>query len=168
MDDIYYAEQGGLHFAGTHLLLDTWRASSPTDADAVEAVMRRAVTACGAAKVLFRQAFYDNCRHCLRDGGSSSPRAAFRSFRGRWRGKPIGNLRALFPHTGLYVAAVSTNYGGHMAFEWGCRSLDMACMGVDAIRARHAAANLATRYYNPDVHVASFALPSYIRDPMVA
>ena len=34
---------------------------------------------------------------------------------------------------------------------------------VEEIQARYDAAGFETRYYNPEVHVASFALPNYIK-----
>ena len=48
MDNIHYAEQDGLRFAGTHLLLDMWGARNLADAAAVEAILCDAASACGA------------------------------------------------------------------------------------------------------------------------
>ena len=121
----------------------------------------------GAATVLFERSFYANCRRALRDGGlmvtqSGVPFSQRQIVRDTNRA-----LGTLFAHTGFYVAAVPTYYGGHMAFGWASDSLDLMSTSVDAIRARHAAADVATRYYNPEVHVAAFALPTYIREFMV-
>jgi spermidine synthase len=37
-------------------------------------------------------------------------------------------------------------------------------VSVETIRERFKASGIKTRYYNPDVHVASFALPQYVLD----
>ena len=51
MTDDHYAEQDGLRFAGTHLLLDMWGTRNLTDASAVEAILRDAAEGCGATLV---------------------------------------------------------------------------------------------------------------------
>jgi spermidine synthase len=33
---------------------------------------------------------------------------------------------------------------------------------VNTIRERYKASGIKTRYYNPDIHVAAFALPQYV------
>ena len=37
-------------------------------------------------------------------------------------------------------------------------------VSIEALREHHAAAGIRTRYYNPKVHVASFALPQHVRE----
>ena len=120
----------------------------------------------GPARVLFEREFYENCRRCLRDAGILVTQNGVPFFQGEEVRETHRALRSLFPCTGFYVAPVPTYYGGHMAFGWGSQSLDLMRTGVDAIRDRYAASKIATRYYNPDVHVASFALPGYIRELM--
>ena len=44
----YFVEKDGLAYAGTHLLVDLWRAKRLDDTVGVEQTLRRAVEACGA------------------------------------------------------------------------------------------------------------------------
>ena len=44
----HFVERNGLRFAGTHLIVDLWHASSLDDVDVVEAALRGAVAAAGA------------------------------------------------------------------------------------------------------------------------
>jgi S-adenosylmethionine decarboxylase len=44
----HFVERNGLRFAGTHLIVDLWHASSLDDVDVVEAALRGAVEAAGA------------------------------------------------------------------------------------------------------------------------
>lgn len=44
----YFVERNGLRFAGTHLLIDLWRARGLDDLELVERALREAVAACGA------------------------------------------------------------------------------------------------------------------------
>jgi spermidine synthase len=52
--------------------------------------------------------------------------------------------------------------GGVMTFAWSSDNKALRQVDINTIRERYKAANIKTRYYNPDVHVASFALPQYV------
>jgi len=56
-----------------------------------------------------------------------------------------------------------TYYGGFMALGWASNGLDLAAPDSAAIAARYAALDLATRYYNPAIHQAAFALPNFVQ-----
>ena len=47
-------------------------------------------------------------------------------------------------------------------FGWASDNPALRQHDRDTIAARYSATNLATRYYNPDLHCGAFALPSYI------
>ncbi len=71
-------------------------------------------------------------------------------------------FQPLFADWHFYTAAVPTYVGGVMAFAWGTDNRDLRRLSREIIAARFQAANFATRYYAPSVHVASFALPQYL------
>jgi spermidine synthase len=54
-----------------------------------------------------------------------------------------------------------------MAFGWASDDMEARRQPQAAIAERFAKAGLKTRYYNPDIHVAAFALPNYVRALMV-
>jgi spermidine synthase len=68
----------------------------------------------------------------------------------------------LFADATCYLAAVPTYVGGFMAFGWGTDDPALRQVSPTTLEARFAAAAIATRYYTPDVHRASFALPRFI------
>jgi spermidine synthase len=51
-----------------------------------------------------------------------------------------------------------------MAFGWGTDDAALRAVPVSALRERFEAARLDTRYYTPELHLASFALPRFIGD----
>ena len=63
----------------------------------------------------------------------------------------------------FFSAAVPTYAGGIMLFGWATDAPALRTVPADTLRERHAASGIRTRYYNPEVHVASFALPEYVR-----
>ena len=121
----------------------------------------------GPAQVLFEQTFYDDCRRCLCEGGVVVTQNGVPFFQGDEVRNTNRAFRALFSHSGFYTAPVPTYYGGHMAFGWASDGLDLAGVTPSSIRARYEANNLETGYYNPEIHLSSFALPNYIRKLLV-
>ena len=118
----------------------------------------------GPAQVLFEQAFYENCRRSLRERGVLVTQSGVPFFQGDEVRETGGAFRNLFKHWGFYAAPVPTYYGGHMAFGWASDSLDLRAASARVLRERYDARGIQSRYYNPDIHLAAFALPNYIRE----
>jgi spermidine synthase len=76
------------------------------------------------------------------------------------------NLAQSFPDRHFFHAAVPTYIGGSMSFGWGAMDPKARHVPVEILRQRFAASGLKTRYYNPEIHQASFALPQYMLDLM--
>jgi len=120
----------------------------------------------GPGEVLFSEDFYALAKNCLNPGGvmvtqNGVPFVQMDEF--------VDTRRRMSPHFAdmtFYIAAVPTYYGGDMAFAWGCddRAVRRTSQEVLGWRVRHA--GLATRYYNPAVHHAAFALPQYMIDAL--
>ena len=51
-----------------------------------------------------------------------------------------------------------------MLFGWATDDPSLRTVSVETLRDRYAAAGIRTRYYNPEIHKASFALPQYVRE----
>ena len=67
--------------------------------------------------------------------------------------------------TGIFFsAAIPTYAGGIMLFGWATDDESLRAVPADTLRERYAAAGIRTRYYNPEVHQASFALPQYVHE----
>ena len=53
--------------------------------------------------------------------------------------------------------------GRSLTLAWATDDESLRKQTAEQIQARYDAAGFATRYYNPEVHVASFALPNYVK-----
>jgi spermidine synthase len=51
-----------------------------------------------------------------------------------------------------------------MAFGWGTDDVGLRAVSSATLRERFEVAGLGTRYYTPELHIASFALPRFIGD----
>ena len=75
----------------------------------------------------------------------------------------LTHFKSLFKDWSAYIATIPTYAGGPMAFGWATNSEAHRFNTVEEISKRFSKANFETQYYNPEVHVAAFALPQYIK-----
>lgn len=118
----------------------------------------------GPGEVLFTNEFYQNAQRCLRDGGILATQNGVVFMQPDEVTTTAKRLNNSFADWTFYSAAVPSYVGGVMTFAWGCDDPAKRALPVDEIRRRFAATGITTRYYNPEIHVASFALPQYVRN----
>lgn len=116
----------------------------------------------GPGEVLFTSRFYQGCKNSLNEGGVLATQNGV-SFMQIDEVKTTYNRFAeIFEDRWFYVTAVPTYIGGNMTLSWGSDDATLRQHSVETIRERFSRANFSTRYYNPELHVASFALPQYV------
>ena len=116
----------------------------------------------GPGEVLFSKRFYKGCKRCLNPGGILVTQNGVPHMQGDEVRNSFQRLTPYFQDVWFYVASVPTYQGGHMAFGWGTDATEHRAATIDDVRERFKAAGFETRYYTPEVHVASFALPANI------
>ena len=117
----------------------------------------------GPGDVLFTEAFYRDCARRLTPEGIVVNQNGVPFLQGAEIADSWRRRRPHFADLGFYVAAVPTYVGGVMALGWASASPRPRAEDRQTIRARFAAAPVATRYYTPEVHQAAFALPKYVQ-----
>jgi len=116
----------------------------------------------GPGEVLFTSSFYADCKRMLKPGGVLVTQNGVPFFQPDELHNTVFNFARLFADAGCYLAVVPTYVGGFMALGWGTDDRALRDVSLDVLRARMEAADLATRYYTPEVHKAAFALPVFI------
>ena len=116
----------------------------------------------GPGEVLFTTNFYENCRRCLNPGGvlvtqNGVPFMQMDEVEGTAR-----KLAPLFRDWYFYTAAVPTYIGGVMSFAWATDDCKLRAATLEQICDNYKASGIRTRYYTPEIHRASFALPGYM------
>lgn len=117
----------------------------------------------GPGEVLFSSAFYAGCRRLLDAQG------IFVAQNGVVFMQPdelVTTQRRLAPYfcdQTFYTLAVPTYVGGLMALAWGCDQPQAHQIDLQQLQVRYLSAGLNTRYYTPQLHLAAFALPAYMR-----
>ncbi|TVQ33548.1 MAG: polyamine aminopropyltransferase [Geminicoccaceae bacterium] len=118
----------------------------------------------GPAAALIEEPFYRDLQRCLKPGGIVVTQSSVPFFQDEPFKRSLGNLRRVFEAATCYMITVPTYFGGQMALGFsGAAPVDLA-----TLEARYRAAGLQTRYYAPDVHLAAFALPPYVRELLAA
>ena len=116
----------------------------------------------GPGDVLFTRDFYASCRLRLNAGGVFVTQNGVAFTQLEEVASTAGFLKDIFADWHFFSAAVPTYVGGIMAFAWATDNPDLRHTDLRTLRRRFAHSGLKTRYYNPEVHHAAFALPQYV------
>jgi spermidine synthase len=120
----------------------------------------------GPGEVLFSDDFYAQCKRILNEGGVMATQNGVAFFQIDEVTTTSRRMGQHFSDQTFYSAAVPTYYGGVMTFAWGSDNVALRATPLQELQRRFAEAGFKTRYYSPQVHVASFALPQYIIDAL--
>ncbi len=117
----------------------------------------------GPGEGLFTTEFYQNCFNILSDNGilvnqSESPYYDQFSHEMKRAHKKIKNI---FPISKVYQFHMPTYPSGHWLFGFASKKLDPI---DDVDFDKWNALGIKTKYYNPQLHVGCFALPSYVQE----
>jgi len=116
----------------------------------------------GPGEVLFTDDFYAQAKRCLNTGGILVTQNGVPFFQDDEVRNTHQRMGQQFKDMHFYCAPIPTYYGGFMTFAWGTDDTKLRQRNVNDIESSFAALKLNTRYYNPGIHAASFALPQYI------
>ncbi|TKI08789.1 polyamine aminopropyltransferase [Martelella alba] len=122
----------------------------------------------GPGSALFTSAFYQGCARCLNDGGIFVAQNGVCFLQQDELLDSHRKLRRYFADVAFYQAAVPTYYGGIMTFAWASQNPTLRQSDIAVLQTRINASGLACRYYNPAIHVGSFALPQYVLNALSA
>lgn len=118
----------------------------------------------GVGEVLFTDDFYQNCARILTDEGLIVNQCGVPFMQAEELRETSKRRAKFFHYVSAYVAAVPTYVGGFMTLGIAGKGSNKTKISVDLIRDRAKQANILgeTRYWSPEIHVASFSLPPYI------
>lgn len=120
----------------------------------------------GPGEVLFTSRFYQGIRNCLHPSGVFVAQNGVSFMQTEEVTTTFQRLSPLFTQATFYSGAVPTYVGGIMTFAWATDDPRLREQPVELIRQRYEEAGLTTRFYTPEVHVGSFALPNYVLNAM--
>jgi len=75
-------------------------------------------------------------------------------------------LKKHFRDVSFYQATIPSYYGGIMTFAWATNNPDLRQLDLAVLKDRFKEAKFSCRYYNPVIHLNSFALPQYLLEAL--
>ncbi len=120
----------------------------------------------GPGEVLFTDNFYSACQKILNSGGVMVTQNGVPFFQMDELINTQKRMGAQFKDQTFYSAAVPTYYGGIMTFAWGSDDETLRQQDISVLQQRFIDSGIKTRYYTPQIHQASFALPAYVLDKL--
>jgi spermidine synthase len=109
----------------------------------------------GPGELLFTDEFMRDLAACMTDDGVMVRQSGLPFSQGDVLGRVVAQARRVFGRSEVFRVAVPTYYSGDMAFVVGLAP-------GQSLRTPHR--EWVGRYYNPEIHAAAFALPTWIRD----
>jgi spermidine synthase len=111
----------------------------------------------GPSHPLWSGSFYTEISRALRPGGVAGFQTAY--FREGFAKKARGKLQELFSYFKVHRAYIGCFPFDECTFSFVSQTVDLARITRKTLQERYKKAGLRTRYYSPDVHVASGIIP---------
>jgi spermidine synthase len=115
----------------------------------------------GPAVGLFEEDFYRMVHGALKKDGIMVAQSESPFYHAEIQKKMYGNLRAVFPIVEMYQAFIPTYPSGLWSFAMASKKYHPV---RDFDRERATARSFSTRYYNEELHLGAFMLPSFARE----
>ncbi|MFB5663230.1 spermidine synthase [Alteribacillus sp. HJP-4] len=114
----------------------------------------------GPAVKLFEKGFYEGISKALREDGIFVAQTDNPWFQKELVHQVYRDVKEIFPLTRLYTANIPTYPSGLWTFTIGSKKYDPLQADADRFL------EINTKYYTPELHKASFALPRFLRDEL--
>jgi len=116
----------------------------------------------GPGEVLFSRPFYQNCYKALTSDGIlvNQHESPFYQRDAEDFIKAASQLEGVFPVYQIYQFHLPTYSSGYWLFGFSSKGLDPI---ADFSPGKWQSLNIATNYYNPELHRGAFALPNYVQ-----
>ncbi len=111
----------------------------------------------GPATGLFANQFHKSISRCLKQDGIYAAQNESPFLHTDLIKKVYSSVKTIFPVARIYTSPIPTYPGGFWCFIIGSKVYDPLSYECKADKIS------GTRYYNPEIHKASFALPSFLR-----
>ena len=139
---------------------------SDSDQPKFDVIISDSTDPIGPGEVLFTNDFYRFAKDCLNPNGIMVTQNGVPFFQADEVQNTHQRMGMLYQDMRFYCAPIPTYYGGFMTFAWGTDNPDASTPSTATLQQRFDALEIKTRYYNPAIHSASFALPQYIIDAL--
>ncbi len=118
----------------------------------------------GPARILFQKEFYKNISRIMNKDGIMARQCGSSFFQPKELRDNFKIAKKIFAYTSVYLAAVPTYVGGFFSLLFCSKTINPSKIDEKSLVKKIGRLNLKTKYYNPEIHTASFSLPNYIKE----
>ncbi|WWO97799.1 MAG: polyamine aminopropyltransferase [Candidatus Dasytiphilus stammeri] len=111
---------------------------------------------------LYTTEFYKKCSECLHKNGIFVAQNGVYFFQKQEIINSYYNLRQFFSDVAFYQASIPSYYGGMMFFSWASHNPKLRQFNYNILQTKLNNTRLYCKYYNPEIHIGSFAIPQYM------
>jgi spermidine synthase len=154
--------QGAYDDPRVNIVIDDGLNYVRTTSEQFDVIISDSTDPIGPGLSLFKEDFYAQCKRCLTPGGVLATQNGVAFMQLDEIKTTAGRLSRVFGDWHFFTAAVPTYIGGVMAFAWATDNRALRSTDIESLKARYSASGIQTRYYNPEIHLAAFALPQYV------
>jgi spermidine synthase len=122
----------------------------------------------GPGAVLFTEKFYGFCKRVLNEKGILVNQNGVPFLQKDEFVNTMKNRSPHFKDVGFYIAAIPTYVGGFMALGWATDCEEYRTLSEETLRNRLSRVTGPMQYYNPGIHKASFCLPQFMLNVLLA
>lgn len=144
------------------LVVDDGSAFVEQHEDAFDAIVVDSTDPVGPAVVLFSTAFYEACRRALRPGGVIVSQTGSPFFQAAEFQRAVQNMSGVFDVVEPLVGFVPTYPGALWSYTTGTMGEPVSATSAADVQTRLERRGITTRFYTPELHAASFALPAFV------
>jgi spermidine synthase len=117
----------------------------------------------GPSAVLHTKAFFADCKRVLRDGGIMTTQSSLPFHSPKHLQTTTRALSQIFADAEPYVFTHPCYFGGEFTAVWGSDNAALRRQPLATIAGRSKRRGHKTRYWTPEIQLATFMLPGYIR-----
>lgn len=117
----------------------------------------------GPGEGLFTVEFYRNCYDLLTEIGIliNQNESPYYLANAREMKRANSKIKKIFPICEVYQYNIPTYPSGHWLFGFSSKKFHPV---KDYVPTKWVELNIQTKYYNPDIHIGAFALPTYVKE----
>lgn len=121
----------------------------------------------GPARVLFSKSFYLTLHDLMANNGILVRQTGSIHIQVDEQKEAYDLLTGVYSYTEPFVFSVPTYVGGFFSAMFSSDSINPFDIGISALEDRVARNRLATRYYNPGIHIGAFHVPRFLKERLI-
>jgi spermidine synthase len=159
---------GALGDERAEIVFDDGAALVRRHSDEFDAIVVDSTDPIGAAVVLFSEGFYADCRRALRPDGVIVTQSGSPLYQASELAQTVKSMSRAFESVEVYTGFVPTYPGVLWSFTAGTNGRALSDAGAQELADRARARGIAAKFWTPELQVASFALPTFLREAIGA